>query len=92
MKFLGCNAPTDVIAFNFNEPADSREIIADIAISTDTAIRNARNYKTTRSYELYLYVVHGVLHILGYKDNNKANSSVMQRKEEYLCQLIKPKP
>ncbi|MDD5166521.1 MAG: rRNA maturation RNase YbeY [Candidatus Omnitrophica bacterium] len=90
-KYLGRNTATDVLAFDISEEDDPGNIFADIIISTDTAIRNAGIYKTTKLGELYLYVIHGMLHILGYKDNNARNSSTMRKKEEYLCQYSKAK-
>jgi len=58
---------------------------ADIVISTDTAVRNARIFKTNRFYELHLYLVHGLLHLLGYDDSNRKQIQLMRRKErEYV--------
>ena len=90
LLYLGCDSPTDVISFN--NSADNEKLSADIAISTDTALRNARIFKTKPQDEIYLYVIHGVLHLLGYNDNNKKNKLIMQKKEEFLWPSIKPKP
>jgi probable rRNA maturation factor len=57
---------------------------ADIVVSTDAAIQNAKSFKTTPFYELNLYVIHGILHLLGYDDKNKKNSLIMHKKEKYL--------
>ncbi|MFH1826092.1 MAG: rRNA maturation RNase YbeY [bacterium] len=57
------NKPTDVLAFPMNEEG----IIGDIAISTETARRNAAKYRVTYPAEMKRLVVHGVLHLLGYK-------------------------
>ena len=58
------------------------QMFADIVISTDTAIRNAKIFKTTQLNELYLYVVHGVLHLLGYDDRTQKQRQIMQKKEK----------
>jgi probable rRNA maturation factor len=77
------NAATDVLAFDL--AFDTDEIICDIFISTQAAVLNSRIYKTTPAYETHLYVVHGLLHILGYNDRNLSDRAVMRRKEkEYL--------
>ncbi|MBU1727021.1 MAG: rRNA maturation RNase YbeY [Candidatus Omnitrophica bacterium] len=90
-RYLHKNTPTDVIAFELSE--NKKEVLADIAISTDTVERNAKIYKTSPSRELELCVIHGVLHILGYDDNNPRNRLIMRKKEQYfLCPSIKPKP
>lgn len=85
-KYLGIDEPTDVIAFNNSEK--SRRINADIAISSDTAARNAKAYNTLPFSEIVLYAVHGALHILGYDDDCRKNSLLMRRKERLICRKI----
>lgn len=92
-RYLRENCPTDVIAFELAR--DKKEIIADIAISSDTAAANAKLYRTSPVNELYLYVAHAILHILGYRDNTEAKRKTMQKKAEQIlskCPSIKPKP
>jgi len=86
LMYRGRDCATDVISFD--DSINRKEILADIVISTDTAISNAKIFKTTSLYELYLYVIHGVLHLLGYDDNNKKNRLIMHQKEEYLCSKL----
>lgn len=76
-RYLGKYTPTDVLAFDSS--LKKGEILADIAISTDTAIRNARTYRTSASYEVYLYVIHGLLHLLGYDDKTTGQKKIMQK-------------
>jgi probable rRNA maturation factor len=45
---------------------DEDGILGDIAISTETAARNAKRYRVSLKREMKRLVVHGVLHILGY--------------------------
>ncbi len=100
LRYLGKNKPTDVLAFNITDAhKEARRkrcnIFADIVISTDTAIRNARIFKTTPVYELYLYIVHGLLHLSGYDDKSKKDKLIIHKREESLlkqiCPFIKPK-
>lgn len=77
--------PTDVLAFDFTQPLNKNRIFADIVISTDTACRNAKIFKTTYLYELNLYLIHGVLHLLGYDDRTQSQIQLMHKKErEYV--------
>ncbi len=63
-------------------------LLSDIFISTDTAVSNSKNFKTTPLYETYLYLIHGMLHILGYDDRTARERAVMRKKEkEYLWQF-----
>lgn len=78
-KFHSRNTPTDVLAFEITRT--NRTLIADIVVSTDTACRNAKKYKTTSSGEAMLYVAHGLLHLLGYRDHYKKDALIMRLKE-----------
>lgn len=80
-KFHHADNATDVLTFDLG-------VEADVVISADTAIRNAKVFKTTPEYELYLYVIHGILHLLGYNDAAKAQRARMQKiAETILSQL-----
>lgn len=85
LMYLGKNISTDVIAFDNSLDSKSAILLGDIAVSTDMAIRNARAFKTTPFYETYLYVVHGVLHLLGYDDRTPKERKIMQDKA---CRIL----
>ncbi|MBM3255469.1 MAG: rRNA maturation RNase YbeY [Candidatus Omnitrophica bacterium] len=87
LNYLAQYNPTDVIAFDF---AEKNRILADIVVSTDTAITNARRFKTSLSYELLLYVVHGMLHVLGYDDYEEGKRKLMDKKAEAILEKICP--
>lgn len=88
LKYLGKNNPTDVIAFDIAGPKSPDKYFADIVISTDRAIDNAKVFHTTPLYELYLYVIHGVLHILGYEDKASMQRKIMQKKEKEILATL----
>lgn len=92
LKYLGRNNPTDVMAFDITEPKDKDKIFADIAVSTERAIDNARTFKTSPYFELYLYVIHGVLHILGYDDKSKKDKLVMRKREKDILKALNLSP
>ena len=75
-RFLQKDSPTDVIAFGPSFNKDGAYV--DIAVSSDAAIKNAKIFKTTPLYELYLYIIHGVLHILGYDDKTPGQRKKME--------------
>jgi probable rRNA maturation factor len=85
-RFHHRDAPTDVLAFPLSD--DPAEIIADIFVSTDTAVSQARTYRTNPRYEMYLYVIHGLLHIAGYNDLTAADKRCMRRKEKEYLTLV----
>ncbi len=81
-RFLKTNQATDVLAFNLSGKKAKGDFLADIAISTDSAISNALIFKTTAKDELLLYVTHGILHILGFDDHTKSQTRLMRKKEK----------
>jgi probable rRNA maturation factor len=58
---------TDVLAFPMGEDG----ILGDIAISTETAKRNAKRFGVIYKEELKRLVIHGVLHVIGYDHGPK---------------------
>jgi len=80
-KFHKTNSATDVLAFNLSDKNNPRVILADIMVSTQTAIKQAIKYRTNPDYELSLYVVHGLLHILGFNDQSLKQIKLMRKKE-----------
>jgi probable rRNA maturation factor len=87
-EYAGEDCPTDVLAFDISQAKDKKNMLADIIISTDAAIRNARVFKTVPLYELYLYIVHGCLHLLGYRDKTTAQRNIMQEKTQKVMNSI----
>jgi probable rRNA maturation factor len=87
------NRPTDVLAFSQNE-GDSigmnTNILGDVVISTDTAKRQADERSHSVEKEIFILLIHGILHLLGF-DHEKEKQDVikMQSKEKELLGLIK---
>ncbi|MFN2476851.1 MAG: rRNA maturation RNase YbeY [Chthoniobacterales bacterium] len=68
-RFMNIAGATDVITFQHGE----------IFVSVETAAANAKRYRTTTDAELRLYVVHGVLHLLGFDDTNDRAAELMRK-------------
>ena len=86
LKFLNHNTLTDVITFNYNV---GRQINGDICISCDRVAENASKYKTVFSEEIARVMVHGVLHLCGYKDSTGQEKIEIRAKENfYLSELF----
>ncbi|MDD5130613.1 MAG: rRNA maturation RNase YbeY [Candidatus Omnitrophica bacterium] len=80
-KFHKTKASTDVLAFNLSRKKEKNTLLADIIVSAQTALQQARRLKTTPDYELSLYVAHGLLHILGFNDRSNTQIKIMRKKE-----------
>lgn len=86
LKFLNHDTLTDVITFNYNV---GRQINGDICISCDRVAENAIKYKTVFSEEIARVMVHGVLHLCGYKDSTEQQKIEIRAKENfYLSELF----
>jgi probable rRNA maturation factor len=86
LKYLGKNRATDVMAFDISK--NKAKILADIVISGDTAVKNSKEFKTSSLYEAYLYVIHGVLHILGYDDETAQQRKIMEYKAQRILKTL----
>lgn len=84
LKYRKVNSSTDVLAFPMREGNGAgaySPVLGDIVISTETAQREAQKRKCPIQKELNLYLVHGILHLLGCDDKNAADRKKMREKE-----------
>lgn len=79
--FLGHNYATDVLSFAYNETSLMNNITGEIIVSAEMADKAARNYGYATDGEVALYVVHGLLHLLGYDDRQKRDAQKMHQRE-----------
>ena len=91
--FLQHAGSTDVITFDHAEKrkAESgkrKQLHGELFICVDDAIAQAKEFKTTWQSEVVRYVVHGVLHLLGYDDLKPHLRRVMKREENRLVRLL----
>lgn len=87
-KFLGKNYLTDVLSFDNSIKFPRKISFWEIVICTDAAIKNAEIFKTSQDYELRLYLLHGILHLLGFDDNNAKKRKMMQKKENEILKIL----
>lgn len=80
-RFRGKNKPTDVLSFPAAKLLQSQER-GDIAISVDTARRQAREQGHALAVEIKVLILHGLLHLAGY--DHEADAGQMRRRERSL--------
>ena len=73
---------TDVIAFRLNA-YDQSEVEGEIYISLPTARISAKEYNESYEREVARLIIHGTLHLLGYKDELESDKQEMTAMEEY---------
>lgn len=79
LRFLKHDTYTDIISFDNTE---EDELYGDIFISTDRVTENASEYNVDFSEELKRVIIHGILHLCGYKDKTESEATLMRQKED----------
>ncbi len=79
-EYLNHDTLTDIVTFDNSE--DPKKIEGDIFISIDRVKENGEKLGTSAT-ELERVMVHGLLHLLGYKDKKKEDKSLMTEKEDF---------
>lgn len=72
-QFLGIDAPTDVLSFpgGYVDPDTDNPYLGDVILSYERAVVQAQVGGHPVEQELQLLVVHGILHLLGYDDEQE---------------------
>ena len=84
-RFLNHDTYTDIITF---DNVEGNLVSGDILISIDRVGENARQFGVSFSQELHRVLVHGVLHLLGFKDKSEEDSKMMRAKENESLQIL----
>jgi len=86
-KYFKKDMPTDVIAFNLADE-DDRDYLGEVIISVEQAVRVARSLGLRWQDELLLYLIHGILHLIGYDDRTRAGRRRMERKQKAMLKHL----
>jgi len=79
-RHLEHDYPTDVLSFVLEENGDHLE--GEVIVSCDTATVMAEEHGWPSAAELLLYVIHGTLHLVGYRDKSLSEIAEMRAAEE----------
>lgn len=85
VQYLNHDTFTDIITFDYSE---KDKVSGDLFISIDRVQENAQKFKTSVALELNRVMVHGVLHLCGYKDKKPQEQKLMRSKEDYYLSLL----
>lgn len=85
-NYLNHNYFTDIITFDYCE---NNIINGDIYICIDTVKNNSARFDVTFTEELYRVMIHGILHLIGYNDQNNDEKAIMREKENYYLERLK---
>jgi probable rRNA maturation factor len=101
--YLGRDEPTDVLAFAAREeagedfspfvlPPDGILHLGEVIISYPQAVIQAAEYRHSVKREVLILIVHGVLHLLGYKDETPEQEFAMRAREARILGHIEEGP
>ncbi len=85
LQYLEHDTYTDIITFDYS---DGNIVAGDIFISIDRVKENAETFECSFTKELSRVIIHGVLHLVGYKDKTNEDSQTMRAKEDFYLTLL----
>ncbi len=84
-EYLNHDYYTDIITFDYCE---NNRIKGDIFISIDTVLSNSKKYNVSFLNELYRVIIHGILHLLGFKDKTEEDNAKMHQLEDNALKVL----
>ena len=84
IQYLNHDYYTDIITFDNSE---NEKIAGDIFISIDRAAENSKEFDVNLDEEIRRLIIHGTLHLIGYKDGTAEEKKIMRAKEDYYLSL-----
>lgn len=88
-KYLEHDYNTDILTFNYSESSDNLD--GEIFISFQDALGNALKFNVNLDNEILRLIIHGILHLLGYDDQNADDKKMMASKEDNLVDTFQSK-
>lgn len=79
---------TDIITFDYSSVEGSRTIFGELYISVDRANENANQLNIPTYNEYMRLMIHGILHLCGYKDDTPESKALMTAKENQYLTLL----
>lgn len=95
-KYLGKDEPTDVIAFHMKSPdgetfvlpPDGLLHLGEVVISYPQAVIQAGNEGHSVTKEIATLFVHGILHLMGYRDDSPDLKRIMMKRQSDISILL----
>jgi len=85
-QYFSSDEVTDVISFPLGN--NKNLISGEIVVSVETAVDIAGKRNISIEGEIVLYIIHGILHLLGYDDDNEGNARIMHEKESKMLKTM----
>ena len=88
LKYFNDDVLTDIVTFPIRNDS---ELEAEIYISHEMAIQNAKEFKVSLNNEISRLIVHGILHLIGFNDTTKEKKKEMFEKQEQVISSFNKK-
>lgn len=85
-QYFNSDEVTDVISFPLSNNKNS--LSGEVIVSVETAVDTAGKRNISVEGEIVLYILHGILHLLGYDDGNEGNARVMHEEESKILKTL----
>jgi probable rRNA maturation factor len=82
--FMGIDSPTDIMTFPIGDDGTSNAQGGDLVISVDHAQTQAAAWGLTPPEETQFLVIHGLLHLLGWRDDSDTERRAMLERQQAL--------
>jgi probable rRNA maturation factor len=86
--FLNHDSPTDVISFPTEDRRSEGHLEGEVLACAEIANDRADEFGWTAEEELLLYVVHGMLHLVGFDDVTPEQQAIIQEKERVYLAIL----
>lgn len=86
LKYLNHDYYTDIVTFDYGE---GKIVSGDMFISIDRILENSKLFKCDLNDEFLRVIVHGLLHLIGYKDSSDVEREVMRKVESECIFMFK---
>ena len=85
-QYFNSDEVTDVISFPLSNNKNS--LSGEVIVSVETAVDIAGKRNISVEGEIVLYILHGILHLLGYDDGNEGDARVMHEEESKILKTL----
>lgn len=86
-KYFKSSNATDVISFPLSDKFEP-DYLGEVVVSVEKAVQVSRKLSCDWKKELTLYIIHGILHLMGYDDRRKKQRSIMEAKQQQILEKI----
>ncbi|PSQ95247.1 MAG: rRNA maturation RNase YbeY [Bacteroidetes bacterium SW_9_63_38] len=88
VAYLDHDYNTDVLSFSMRDDDASDAVEGEVYVDLDTAQERHEEFDTSFEREAYRYVVHGVLHLIGYDDGTEEGQDAMRALEDQYLDAV----